>query len=149
MLAKLGELITIYYENLYHTQKLQTQIHNKSVKPKSYALDNKIWLNTKYLKTKQNRKLKVKFFGSFWVIYPVGKEVYKLKLLKKWRIHNVFHMLLLEQDIIKKKRVDNKVTKLDFKASNSKEYKVEAIRDSAVYTKELRDYLSGFYYLIA
>ena len=39
-------------ENLYHAQKFQKQAHNKDVKPKSYAPSDKIWLNSKYIKTK-------------------------------------------------------------------------------------------------
>ena len=54
---KVRKLITVYWKNLYHTQKLQKQAHNKDVKPKSYAPNNKVWLNSKYIKTKQNRKL--------------------------------------------------------------------------------------------
>ena len=42
-----------------------------------------IWLNSKYPKTMQNRKLKAKFLGSFWVLYLVSKQAYKLKLSKK------------------------------------------------------------------
>ena len=42
-------------------------------------------------------------------------------------MHNVFHMLLLKQDINKKKRVDERVKELELGADNSKGYKVEAI----------------------
>ena len=88
--------MTICQENLYHAQKLQKRAHNKGVKSRSYALVDKVWLNSKYLKTKRNRKLEAKFFGPFWVLHPIGKQDYKLKLPKKWRIYNVFHVLLLE-----------------------------------------------------
>ena len=45
--------------------------------------------------------------------------------------------------------MDKKVTKLDFKAGNSEEYKIEAIWDNAVYPIELElGHLSGLYYLI-
>ena len=141
--------MTVCRENLHHAQKLQKRAHNKGVKHKSYAPGDKIWLNNKYLKTKQNRKLKAKFFGPFQVLHPVGKQVYKLELPRKWRIHNVFHVSLLEQDTTKKERVDEKVTELDFEAGNSKVYKVEAIRDSAVYARELEGHLPGLYYLVA
>ena len=83
-------------ENLYHAQELQKRAHNKSVKPRSYAPGDKIWLNSQYIKIKQNRKLEVKFFGLFRVFHPVGKQVYKLELPKKWKIHDVFHVSLLE-----------------------------------------------------
>ena len=149
LLAKLWKLMTVCRKNLYYTQKLQKQAHNKSVKSRSYIPDDKIWSNSKYLKTKWNQKLKAKFFGPFRVLHPVKKQVYKLKLSKNWRIHNVFHVSLLEQNTTKKERIDKKIPELDTGDKNSKEYKVEAIKDSAVYTKESKSYLPGLYYLVA
>ena len=55
LLTKLQELMTVSRKNLHHTQKLQKQAHDKAVKPRSYAPSDKVWLNRKYLKTKQNR----------------------------------------------------------------------------------------------
>ena len=81
--TKLKELMTIYKGNLQHTQKLQKQYHDKYAKPRSYALDEKVWLYSKYIKTKQNCKLKAKFFGPFRVLHLVGKQAYKLQLSKK------------------------------------------------------------------
>ena len=52
-------------QNFYHTQKLQTQAHNKDVKPQNYTPGNKVWLSSKHLKTKWNRKLEDKFLGRF------------------------------------------------------------------------------------
>ena len=50
--AELQELMTVCQENLHQAQELWKQAHNKGVKPKSYALGDKVWLNSKYLKTK-------------------------------------------------------------------------------------------------
>ena len=58
-------------------------------------------------------------------------------------------MSVLEQDITRKERVDKKITKLEFKVGNSKEYKVEAIWDSAVYANKAKSHLLGLYYLVA
>ena len=44
----------VYYKNLQHAQEFQKRIYNKSVKPKRYTPKNKVWLNCKYIKTKQN-----------------------------------------------------------------------------------------------
>ena len=77
---ELRELMIICCENLYYTQKLQKQAYNKGVKPQSYTLGENIWLNSKFIKTKRNRKLEAKFFGPFWVLYPLGKQAYKLEL---------------------------------------------------------------------
>ena len=74
--------------------------------------------------------MKAKFFGLFQILYPVEKQAYKLELLKKWKIHDVFHVLLLEQNTTKKERVDKNATelaKLDTGNNKGGEYKVEAI----------------------
>ena len=53
-LAKeLRELIEICCQNLLHAQELQKRAHNKRVKSCSYAPDEKVWLNSKYIKTKR------------------------------------------------------------------------------------------------
>ena len=81
--AELRELMIVCHKNLHHAQELQKRAHDKRVKPRSYAPGEKVWLNSKYIKTKRNRKLEAKFFGSFQVFHPVGKQAYKLKLPKK------------------------------------------------------------------
>ena len=58
-------------------------------------------------------------------------------------------MSLLEQDITGKGRVDKIATELDASDDDSGEYKVEVIRNSAVYTRESESgHLPGLYYLI-
>ena len=99
--------MTICQQNIYHTQELQKRGHDKGIKLQSYAPGEKVWLSSKYLKTKRNRKLEAKFLGFFQVLHPVGKQVYKLELPKKWRIHDVFHISLLEQNTTKKGQVND------------------------------------------
>ena len=45
--------------------------------------------------------------------------------------------------------MDRKVMKLEFKAGNSKDYKVEATRNSTVYANKAKDHLLGIHYLVA
>ena len=71
--AEPGELMIVCQKNLHHAQELQKHVYNKGLKPRSYASGKKVWLNIKYIKTKQNRKLEAKFFEPFWVLHPVGK----------------------------------------------------------------------------
>ena len=80
---ELRELMNIYHQNLIHTQKLQKKAYDKSVKSQSYVLGEKVWLNSKYIKTKQNQKLEANFFGPFQILHPVEKQVYKLDLPTK------------------------------------------------------------------
>ena len=65
--------MAVCQQNLHHAQEFQKRAHDKEVKPQSYAPGDKVWLSSKHLKTKQNRKLKAKFLGLFWVLYSVGK----------------------------------------------------------------------------
>ena len=81
--VELRELMIVCRENLHHAQELQKRGHNKEVNPRSYAPGDKVWLNSKYIKTKRNRKLEAKFFGPFRILHPIGKQVYKLELPKK------------------------------------------------------------------
>ena len=55
-----------------------------------------MWLNSKYINTKQNQKLETKFFEPFRVLYPIGKQAYKLELYRKWGIYDFFFVSLLE-----------------------------------------------------
>ena len=80
---KLWNLIAVYQQNLHHAQEFQKWAHNKEVKLQSYTPGDKVWWNSKHLKTKQNCKLEAKFLGLFQVLYQVDKQVYKFELLKK------------------------------------------------------------------
>ena len=44
--------MTIYYKNLFYAQKFWKQAQNKGVKSKNYTFNDKVWLNSKYIKTK-------------------------------------------------------------------------------------------------
>ena len=125
LLAKLRELMIVCWENLYPAQKLQKRVHNKGVKPRSYSLGKKVWLNSKYIKIKRNQKLEVKFFRLFRVLHPVGKQTYKLELPRNWKIHDVFYVSLLEQDTTRKGR-EFSVPEFE-PGDNDKKYEVEAI----------------------
>ena len=60
-------------------------------------------------------------------------------------------MSLLEQDTTRKGRMNELFPKpeLEFDAGDNKEYKIEAIIDSAVYAKEAEGYLPGLYDLVS
>ena len=57
----------------------------------------------------------------------------------------MFYVLLPEQDTIKK---GWEFLVLKFESDNNKEYKMEAIQDSAIHAKKVDRYLSGLYYLV-
>lgn len=103
---ELRNLKSICQQNLMHAQELQKHTPDKGMKPYSYAPGKKVWLTSKYIRTKQNQKLKAKFFRPFQVFYPMSKQIYKLELPARQKIDNVFHVLLLQQDITRKRQVN-------------------------------------------
>lgn len=103
---KLRELIQICCQNLFYIQKLLKKVSDEKIKNQSDVFSNKVWLNNKYIKTKQNQKFGNKSFSSFCVFYIVIKQSYKLKLLSKQKIYDIFSMLLLEQNTRKEGQVN-------------------------------------------
>lgn len=81
--AELWDFISTCCKNLFYAQKLQKRAYDKDVKPRSYAPSDKVLLNNKFIKTKQNKKLEAHFFELFQVLHPVKKQAYKLELSKK------------------------------------------------------------------
>lgn len=79
----------------------------------------------------------------------MDKQVYKLELFAKQRIYHVFHMSLIEQDTIKKERVNKFLKlKLELDAREYKKYKVKTIKNNAIYKEVIKSQLLGLYYLI-
>ena len=70
----------------------------------------------------------------------------------KWKIHNVFHVLLLEQNTTSKGQVDNKSlleSEKEFEAGDDKEYEVKIIIISIVYGQQINsNQMPGLYYFI-
>ena len=62
-------------------------------------------------------------------------------------IHKVFYILLLEQDITKKRQIDKNATELDA-GNDSKKYKIEAIYKSAIYARKSAGHLLELYHLV-
>ncbi len=70
---ELRELMEVCCQNLLYAQELQKRAHDKRVKSRSYAPGEKVWLNSKYIKTKRNKKPESKFFEPFRVLHAVEK----------------------------------------------------------------------------
>ena len=68
----------------------------------------------------------------------VGKQPYKLKLPKKYKIYDIFYVSLLEYNTTKKRQVNDIYLELEFKAGNNKNYEIDNIQNSVVYAKESR-----------
>jgi len=60
-----------------------------------FKLGQKVWLDTRNVKTRYHWKMAPKREGPFEIAQVMGPLTFKLKLLKSWKIHNVFHAVLL------------------------------------------------------
>ena len=60
-----------------------------------FKLGQKVWLDTRNVKTKYHGKMAPKREGPFEIEEVLGPVTYKLKIPKTWKIHNVFHVILL------------------------------------------------------
>ena len=58
---------------------------------------DKVWLDSRNLKTTYHKKMKPKQEGPFKITEVLGPVTYRLKIPATWRIHNVFHATLLRQ----------------------------------------------------
>jgi len=56
---------------------------------------DKVWLDSRNMKTQYNKKMKPKREGPFIIAEVLGPVTYWLQLPSSWQIHNVFHATLL------------------------------------------------------
>ena len=62
-----------------------------------FKKEDKVWLDSRNLKTIYHKKMKPKREGPFVITEVLVLETYWLLLLASWRIHNVFHATLLRK----------------------------------------------------
>ena len=60
-----------------------------------FKKEQKVWLDSRHLKTNYHKKMALKWEGPFEVEEVLGPLTYQLKLPPSWKIHNVFHATLL------------------------------------------------------
>ena len=58
---------------------------------------DRVWLDTRNLKTNYHKKIGPKREGPFKIMKVIGPVTYQLALPRSWKIHNVFHAILLRQ----------------------------------------------------
>ena len=144
----LREVMKAMKDELIRSQARQQKYHNKHTKEVSFEVGEKVWLNRKNIRTKRpSTKLDWKMIGPFRIVEKHGRNAYKLDLPPSYRIHDVFHVSLLEKDPTQSE------SPLDIRADegDTKEYVVDFIRDSCVFKPgEFRDpdHLGGLFYLV-
>ena len=62
---------------------------------KPFKVGQKVWLDTRNLKTRYHRKMAPKREGPFEIKQVMGPLTFKLELPPTWKIHDIFHATLL------------------------------------------------------
>ena len=62
-----------------------------------FKVGDQVWLDSRNLKTNHHKKIGPKREGPFEIEEKLGPLTYQLKLPPTWKIHNVFHAVLLQQ----------------------------------------------------
>ena len=74
-----------------------SKYYNKTHTPREFKVGELVMLSTKNLKQKRpSKKMSHKFVGPFRIEDRIGKQAYRLTMPTKYRIHNTFHVSLLE-----------------------------------------------------
>src|SRR6266849_1331139 len=82
--------------DLLATQKIANQTWNSNSHPIPYHVRDQVWLEGKNLRTSfPSYKLAPQCHGPFKIISIIQSTLCKLELPSSWKIHPVFHMLLL------------------------------------------------------
>ena len=94
-----------------------------------------VMLNAKNIRTKRpTKKLAPKFYGPFKITKKIGSHAYELELESRWRIHNVFHVSLLEPHHQNKFSLREQVRPEPEEIEGEKEYEVEKIVQGEIRT---------------
>jgi len=79
------------------TQETQKRHQNARTRPQQFKVGDKVLLSTRNLRMPgEKRKLDARFIGPFQERDAVGSQAYRLALPSSYKIHNVFHVSLLE-----------------------------------------------------
>jgi hypothetical protein len=96
MLAGLEETHEILRQNLLEAQTRQSKYAGR--KEMIFKVGDKVWLSTRNIRTtKPCKKLHYKHAGPYTVSKIINKNAYKLDMPKTMRIHDVFHVSLLDR----------------------------------------------------
>jgi hypothetical protein len=133
---KLAQIRTKLEEHWRNTVDSQTKHYNKTHKKLELPKNSLVALSTKNLRLKvPSKKLAPRFIGPFRIIDRVGQQAYRLALPEEYsRIHNVFHISLLEP-WHERARNNTKSVSVPL-ADDDQEWEIEEVKDEEIFDDE-------------
>jgi hypothetical protein len=130
---RLSEMHDVLRDNLILAQNQQAKYYDAKHKPLQFDIGDMVWLLSTNIKTaRPSKKLDWKRLGPFPIVKRIGIQAYQLRLPLSMKIHNVFHVSLLEpytaSDI--PGRVPPPPPPIYLDTQDEPEYEVEEILDS-------------------
>ena len=132
------------YEKLWNGHKRDTSrnLIKKTAPAPEFKVGDRVWLNWKDIgMTRPSQKLDYRWLGPFEIINVVGesKAAFELGLPPHWRIHPVFHGLLLDPYRVNKIEEREQPTPLPPEIVNGElKYEMEVVLDSRVQRNKLQ-----------
>jgi transposase InsO family protein len=135
-IEKLEKLRTDLKEHWRNATESMTKHYNKSHTPLTLKKGSLVGLSTKNLRLKGSRKLLPRFIGPFRITEAIGTQAYRLSLPEQYdRIHNVFHVSLLEPWT--KSHSDEAESMPMPDLEDEEEYEVEEVKDECEIQNEV------------
>ena len=122
----------------------QAKYYNTKHKQQKYNVGDMVFFNSQNIKSTWSfKKLDLKYYSPYKSIAPIGKQAYWLTLTSSMKIHNIFHVLLLELYDTKGKTPP--IFSID--VEGEKEYEVKEILDSCIHYGKLQYLVKWLGYL--
>ncbi len=118
--------------------------HDKRHFAKMYLVDQLMWLNVKNIWIKKSfKKLEVRKYESYRILKRLSRQVYRLKLSSKTRIHSIFNVSLLKSFCSRERKLNESLMKdLELEKEIHDSWEINNILNSCIQNDQLQYLLS-------